>query len=137
MIKEYCAGGLVFVDGKLLVLERHNKAWVFPKGHIDPGETALVAALREVKEEAGLSARIIERLGASSYNFPESGVEHFKTVEWFLMEAAPGEIIPEKDFFTAYQLLTSAEIDRLTFGPDREMARRAFTRYQKWKESRK
>ena len=78
--------------------------------------------------------RIIEKLGNSSYSFLEDGVEHFKTVEWFLMEAEPGRIIPEKDFFIDYQLLTLAELDRLTFEPDREMAGRAFARYQKWKE---
>lgn len=134
MIKEYCAGGLVFVDGKLLALERFNQVWLFPKGHIDPGETPPIAALREVKEETGLSARIIEKLGDSSYSFLEDGVEHFKTVEWFLMEAEPGRIIPEKGFFIDYQLLTLAELDRLTFEPDREMAGRAFVRYQRWKE---
>lgn len=134
MIKEYCAGGLVFVDGKLLALERYNQVWLFPKGHIDPGETPQIAALREVKEETGLSARIIEKLDNSSYSFLEDGVEHFKTVEWFLMEAEPGRVIPEKDFFIDYQLLTLAELDRLTFEPDREMAKRAFVRYQKWKE---
>lgn len=137
MIKEYCAGGLVFVEGKLLALERYNKVWLFPKGHIDPGETAMIAAVREVKEESGLSARIIERLGDSSYSFLESGIEHFKTVEWFLMEAEPGIIVPEKDFFTDYQLLTIAELDRLTFLSDREMAGQAFAKYQKRKENQK
>lgn len=137
MIKEYSAGGLVFSDGKLVALKRHNNVWLFPKGHIDPGETAAEAAVREVKEESGLTARIIEKLGTTSYGFFESGEEHFKTVEWFLMEAEPGTIVPEKDFFIDYQLLSKTELDRLTFGPDREIAERAFAMYQKWKEQQK
>ncbi len=137
MIKEFCAGGLVFCNGKLLALERHNNVWLFPKGHIDPGENAAEAAIREVKEESGLTARIIEKLGVTSYSFLESGTEHFKTVEWFLMEAEPGMIIPEKDFFIDYKLLSKSELDRLTFLPDREMAGQAFGLYQKWKEIQK
>jgi hypothetical protein len=53
------------------------------------------------------------------------------------MEAEPGTIVPEKNFFVDYQLLSEAELGRLTFGPDREMAERAFTLYQKWKEQQK
>src|SRR5712664_784125 len=36
--------------------------WVFPKGHVENGETAAIAALREVSEEAGVRARPIQRL---------------------------------------------------------------------------
>ena len=36
--------------------------WVFPKGHVESGETAAVTALREVAEEAGVRARPIRRL---------------------------------------------------------------------------
>jgi 8-oxo-dGTP pyrophosphatase MutT (NUDIX family) len=38
-------------------------AWVFPKGHIEAGETAKEAAAREVREEAGVRARVERLLG--------------------------------------------------------------------------
>jgi diadenosine hexaphosphate hydrolase (ATP-forming) len=43
--------------------KKDPKIWVFPKGHIEPGEDAREAALREVLEEAGVRARVIASLG--------------------------------------------------------------------------
>ena len=51
------AGGVVRnTQGEVLLLKHKSGSWVFPKGHIDPGETALQATLREVEEEAGVAA---------------------------------------------------------------------------------
>jgi bis(5'-nucleosidyl)-tetraphosphatase len=61
-------GGVVFKltsEGpRYLVVEASGTRdrWVFPKGHIESGETAASAALREVGEEAGVRARLIRRL---------------------------------------------------------------------------
>jgi 8-oxo-dGTP pyrophosphatase MutT (NUDIX family) len=52
----------------LLVEASRNKGiWVLPKGHIEPGETAEAAAVREVEEEAGVRARIVRSAGESEY----------------------------------------------------------------------
>lgn len=102
MIRDYCAGGLVFCEGKLLILKRFNGVWLFPKGHIDPGETAPMAAIREVKEESGLLARIINKLGQTSYSFTENVTMHFKTVEWFLMNPFPGDLFGKRFFSRSY-----------------------------------
>jgi 8-oxo-dGTP pyrophosphatase MutT (NUDIX family) len=60
------AGGLVLNDvGEVaIVLQKKRKKlrWTLPKGRIDRGESAETAALREVFEETGLSARIIRPL---------------------------------------------------------------------------
>ena len=51
------AGGVVFNrQGEVLLLKHKKDEWVFPKGHLEQGETHLEAALREVEEEAGVSA---------------------------------------------------------------------------------
>ena len=133
MIKDYCAGGLVFHNGKLLTLQRFNKVWLFPKGHIDPGETAQQAAIREVKEESGLGAEIIGSLGESDYTFKASGLDHSKNVRWFLMFATSTAIQLEPGFFIDYQWLELHQVEQLSFKPDQELARRGFGEYSKWK----
>ncbi|MCG3129010.1 MAG: Diadenosine hexaphosphate hydrolase [Phycisphaerae bacterium] len=62
------AGGIVLRDGPrgtlvLLIRARSDPTlWIFPKGHVDPGESPQHAALREVREEAGVAATIIRRV---------------------------------------------------------------------------
>lgn len=61
-------GGVVFrltADGaRYLLVEASGTPgrWVFPKGHIEEGETGALAAMREVGEEAGVRARLVRRL---------------------------------------------------------------------------
>src|SRR5215208_6376913 len=62
------AGGVVYrvgPDGPEFLLVRAKKDpshWIFPKGHIETGETAAVAAVREVEEEAGVTGFVIKVL---------------------------------------------------------------------------
>jgi 8-oxo-dGTP diphosphatase len=62
--KRPAAGGVVFDDaGRVLLVEPHGHhagyVWTFPKGRLDPGESHEAAAVREVLEEAGVTARIV------------------------------------------------------------------------------
>ena len=93
---EVAAGGVVVrrVHGLLEVClirrTRHaGEAWSLPKGHLEPGEDAATAALREVREETGVVGEILEPLGTIRYQVRRSpdAAAVSKTVHFFLMRA--------------------------------------------------
>jgi 8-oxo-dGTP pyrophosphatase MutT (NUDIX family) len=62
MRKTRSAGGVVVnAEGEVLVVSQRGTSWSLPKGHIDPGESALDAARREIYEESGI--RDLELIG--------------------------------------------------------------------------
>jgi 8-oxo-dGTP pyrophosphatase MutT (NUDIX family) len=66
-----------------------------PKGLIDPGEKALDAALREVREETGITAAPITKLGDIKYVYVRAwgdGQRVFKIVSFYLLRYESGEI---------------------------------------------
>jgi 8-oxo-dGTP pyrophosphatase MutT (NUDIX family) len=82
------AGGLVFKveDGETRILvvraRKDPSAWIFPKGHVEPGEIPAQAALREVREEAGVEGVVVQAL-QPALDFA-SGSESVR-VEYFLI----------------------------------------------------
>ena len=69
-----------------------NIQWVMPKGHIKKRETSETAAIREVREEAGLEEiRLIALLGKQEFQYREEDeIQHKKLVCWYLMETPHG-----------------------------------------------
>jgi 8-oxo-dGTP pyrophosphatase MutT (NUDIX family) len=101
---EVSAGGFVIskTDSSLVALmARFNRGgkleWCIPKGHLEAEETNEQAALREVFEETGLEAEIIDYLGEVSYQFIQSGLRVNKTVHVYLMQQTGGELSFDKD----------------------------------------
>src|SRR5258708_6083038 len=94
MKREFSAGGIVFNNqGQVLVTQHsQNKHWSFPKGLIDPGQTTEEAALREVREEGGIVAEIIDKVGYSKYVYTFNNEKIFKVVTYFLMKYISGDI---------------------------------------------
>jgi diadenosine hexaphosphate hydrolase (ATP-forming) len=65
----------------LVSAKRDPSQWIFPKGHVEPGESAAEAALREMREEGGVDGRIIRPIGVSTY---DSGKDRVR-VSYFLV----------------------------------------------------
>jgi len=70
----------------LVIKPSGSEKWRLPKGWIEPGESALEAAKREVREEAGIEGEILGKIGAEKYFFVQDGEKIFKTVVFYLME---------------------------------------------------
>ncbi len=73
-------------DVRILLVKNHNgKCWTFPKGHIEMGENEQQTALREIKEETGLSVEIIPGFRQTSSYRPFGKIR--KTAVFFLARA--------------------------------------------------
>jgi 8-oxo-dGTP pyrophosphatase MutT (NUDIX family) len=97
VIREFSAGGVVIRrmrgrDHLAVVLVKDGTVRALPKGHIDPGESAAEAAEREVREETGLRARMVEKLGDVKYWYVRGGDRVFKVVSFFLFEYVSGTV---------------------------------------------
>lgn len=118
------AGAIVFGmrDGSpailLVTAKRNPEHWVFPKGHIERGETHEIAAIREAEEEAGVSAEILQPAGTLEFPLGEDTIRvHYfvmftrddgspepgRRMEWY----PPDEALRHLSFENSRQLLRS------------------------------
>jgi 8-oxo-dGTP pyrophosphatase MutT (NUDIX family) len=146
MRREFSAGGVLVrsIRGRrhLAAIRPQGRSgiWALPKGKIDPGESAVDAALREVREETGVEGRLVEKLGDIRYTYTATwegseGERIFKVVSFFLLTAGRGRI---DDIDEAIRIevdearwLPLDEAPRLlTHKGEREMAARAIERLE-------
>lgn len=84
------AGGIVLGDSGTvaMVLSENSKCWLFPKGHIEDGETDEDAARREIMEETGLTdLEYLDDLGGFTRTYERDGYREEKEVRMFLFAA--------------------------------------------------
>ncbi len=136
-IHEYSSGGVVYrpnptSDGYQFaaVHRARHTDWSLPKGHVEPGETREQAAVREVKEETGLDARIVMPLAEVVYYYrrgrgSDSVLVH-KTVYHYLMEALTHEFGPPNWEVSECRWVPMSEAENaLSYENDGEVVRKA------------
>jgi 8-oxo-dGTP pyrophosphatase MutT (NUDIX family) len=88
------AGGLVKnKDGEILLIFRRGK-WDLPKGKLDKNETILDCAIREVKEETGLTKiKAGKAIDITYHTYTEFGKHILKESHWYMMYVKGEEIL--------------------------------------------
>jgi 8-oxo-dGTP pyrophosphatase MutT (NUDIX family) len=132
---EFSAGGVVVRDGECVVIvptrraADGSKVLALPKGHPEDGESAADAALREVREEAGVDSRLVDKLGDVRYWYMRDGRRIAKVVSFFLLEYVSGEVADhDLEVQDARWLALERAARELTYKGERDMASRALLR---------
>ncbi|TCK27675.1 ADP-ribose pyrophosphatase YjhB (NUDIX family) [Pseudonocardia endophytica] len=110
-------------------LDRRGRLlWSLPKGHIEAGETAEQAAVREVEEETGIIGRVLAPLGTIDFWFVAEDRRVHKTVHHFLMRALGGELSDDDVEVAEVAWVPLDELEgRLAYADERRLIRHATT----------
>ncbi len=135
--RETSAGGVVARKDKhnwlialLKTTHKSGPVWVLPKGHIEPsnGETAALAAQREVQEETGLKdLSVKEQVGITRYSFQAENTLVKKTVHYFLILTNQKKLIPQQEeglIDACWQPINRA-VKMLAYDTDKDMVAKA------------
>jgi 8-oxo-dGTP pyrophosphatase MutT (NUDIX family) len=132
---EFSAGGVVVRDGRCIVIvptrraADGSKVLALPKGHPDGVESAAAAALREVREETGVDATVVEKLGDIRYWYMRGGRRISKVVSFFLLDYVRGELDDHDHEVEHAEWMALEDAARaLTYKGERDMAAAALSR---------
>ncbi len=141
--REFSAGGVVVrrlrgrpVLAAIRPAGKPEGTWALPKGLVGHGERPEVTALREVREETGVDATPVEKLGDVRYVYTWAGERVFKVVSFFLFRYRAGrlgDIPPEHvhEVAEARWLPLEEAPKLLAYKGEREMAAKALERFSR------
>lgn len=111
-----------------------SRVLALPKGHPDGSESSEQAALREVREEAGVEAEVVGSLGEVRYWYQRDGRRIAKSVEFFLLRYVSGDVADHDHEVEQARWVPAAEAaETLTYAGERDMVRRALSQAKRAK----
>lgn len=137
MLLRICSGGIIFHNDKVFILKNEKNEWVLPKGKIRNGDLAIDTAKLRVKEETGLSFKIVSTAGETSYEFYSLSRQKpvCNEIIWFIMEAEGEEYnIDDSEFKEGGFFDLEEALDKITYSQDKSLVNLSYKKYLKLKE---
>src|SRR4051812_40919182 len=128
--RERSYGGVVVRGGEVLVITPAGRPRVrtLPKGGAHAGESREATALREVREETGVVARVVRHLGEVDYQYRRRRVRVFKTVGFYLCAYVSGDTADhDHEVEEAQWMPLERARGELSYPGEREMIERALS----------
>jgi 8-oxo-dGTP pyrophosphatase MutT (NUDIX family) len=135
LIREFSAGGVTVRNFRgrpfvAAVRVKGGTVLALPKGQIDKGERAVEAAAREVREEAGVTGELVEKLGDVRYWYQRSGERVLKVVSFFLFRYRSGSVRDHDHEVDSAEWVPLAEAPRLlSYRGEKQVAAAAQSRW--------
>jgi 8-oxo-dGTP pyrophosphatase MutT (NUDIX family) len=132
--KDFSAGGVVVRGREVIVIvpkrrgSQGGDVLGLPKGHLDGDETEIEAAVREVREETGVIAEPVAKLGEIRYSYEHRGQPIDKRVVFYLLEYRSGELAHDHEIEQVRWMPLEEAVRSLTYSGEREMVARALSR---------
>jgi bis(5'-nucleosidyl)-tetraphosphatase len=123
-MREESCGAVIYHKNEFLLLKYEAGHWGFPKGNRERGETKLETAVREVKEETGITDLEFADFEKNiSYFYKRKGKTVYKTVTYFLAASKTRDVTISWEHKGFAWLPYKKALEKLTFSNAREVLR--------------